>query len=561
MNTLSIHRGYQEIALKLFLLLGVSFYASILCAEPEVFRVTDFGAVGDGVTVNTQAIQAAIDSCARKGGGTVVIPKGTFLSGTIYLKNGVNIHLEQGATLLGSPNVEDYPLNTCNFPSYSDSYVGRALIWGENLSDVGITGHGKIDGQGVKFRDNRPDPDEWANLVAFYRDTTRYRPEPGYINRPYLIRFISCRNVRIEDVTLLNSPMWMQQYLNCDFVRIQNITVYNHGSRNNDMIDIDCSRNVIISGCYGDSADDGITLKSTGPLPTENVTISDCVVSSFCNAIKMGTESSGGFKNITISNCVIRPSAEPNVIYGRAEGLAGLALEIVDGGSLDGVTISNISMKGTTAPIFMRLGNRARPSQPNLPSPAVGAFRNVIVSNIAATAAGNTGCSITGIPDQDMENVTLSNIKIHFVGGGSKEQSEAVVPEHEKKYPESTMFGVLPSYGFYCRHVNGLSFRDVTLSYEQPDQRPAFIGDDVENLKVDNLNAQVETNVLAEMVFRNVRGAMITHCNPTATTFLRLQDHCENITLIGNDFSRVREIFSRGETTPKSAVYVSNNRR
>ena len=547
------------------LLTAFYFLLSVLpvyAAQTGIYNVTDFGAAADGKTLDTKAIQAAVDSCSQSGGGTVFLLAGTYLSGTIYLKDHVRLKLAQGSVLLGSTNVNDYPLNKCDFPSYSDAYVGRALIWGEGLHDIAITGKGIIDGQGASFRDNIPEQAKWKKLVSFYQDTTRYRPKAGYINRPYIIRLINCRDVLVEDVTLRHSAMWMQQYLNCDFVRIRNITVYNHGSKNNDMIDIDCSRDVVISGCYGDSDDDGITLKSTGGVPTENVTISDCIVSSFCNAIKMGTESSGGFKNITITNCVIRPSSEPNKIYGRAEGLAGLALEIVDGGWLDGITISNITIKGTTAPIFMRLGNRARRYKPDLPEPAVGKFRNVIISNITAKDAGATGCSITGLPDYPVENVTLANINISFVGGGTKEQAEVQVPENERNYPESTMFGILPAYGFFCRHVNGLTFRDIKLSTGEPDYRPSFICDDVSNLKLDGFAAQTEHDVAAQVVFRNVRNAMITGCAPTASApFLSLENQCDRISVFANDFRRIPKPILFDKSTPKSALYEKMNRK
>ncbi len=546
-------------SLVLFFLYFVLLFSS-KADSANNFYITDFGAVGDGSTLNTRAIQAAIDSCARSGGGRVWFPAGTFLSGTLYLKDNVTLYLDIGATLLASVNIEDYPLNVCDAPSYSDSYVARALIWGENLANVGIIGRGKIDGQGAKFRDKKPTPEEWKELVSFFKDTTRYRPQARYINRPYIIRLISCRNILVEGITMINSPMWMQQYLNCDLLTIKNITVNNHGAHNNDMMDIDGCRNVIISGCHGDTDDDGITIKSTGPWPTENVVISNCLISSFCNAIKMGTESSGGFRNITISNCVIRPSTAPDKIYGRAEGLAGIALEIVDGGTLDGVAIYNISIVGTTAPIFIRLGDRGRTYKPNMPAPPVGVLRNVVISNIVATGAGDAGCSITGVPGHAVENVTLSNIKIHFVGGGARELSEAIVPENEKKYPESTMFGVLPAYAFFSRHVNGLTFRDVTLSYEQPEQRPVLIVDDVQNLKIDNLSAQTATEAPAQMVVRNVHHALVSHCGPQAPVFLRLENKCRNISVIGNDLSRVDTPFSFDADTPQGVVYAKNNR-
>ncbi len=525
------------------------------------FNVTNYGATGNGNTKDTQAIQAAVETAYKTGGGSVYFPAGTYLSGTIYLKDHVRLNLGMGAVLLGSTSIDDYPLNQCNFPSYSDRYVGRALIWGEGLRDVAISGKGTINGQGVHFKDNIPMQEEWEKLVSFYKDSSRYVPEKRYINRPYIIRLISCQDVLVENVTLLNSPMWMQQYLNCDFVTIQNIKVFNHGSKNNDMIDIDCCRNVVISGCFGDSDDDGLTLKSTGALPTENVTISNCILSSFCNAIKMGTESSGGFKNIAISNCVIRPSIEPNVIYGRKEGLAGIALEIVDGGTLDQITISNITIQGTTAPIFMRLGNRGRTFMPDMVKPKVGTFRNVLVSNIIAFDASNTGCSITGIPGFPIENVTLSNIKINFVGGGTREQSNQNPPEVVEKYPESTMFGVLPAYGFFCRHVKGLTFRDVNLTFVEPDYRPALICDDVRNLNLNGFNSKVLPETSAMMIFKNTKDVMISGCRPQATNvFLHLNDKCEQINILGNDFSRVKRLFRCDVSTSESEVYAINNR-
>jgi polygalacturonase len=533
----------------------------VLARVNGVYNIRDFGAVGDGATMDTQAIQKAIDTCSGAGGGTVLLPAGSYLSGTIYLKNQVTLHIDTGATLLGSTEVADYPLNTCEFPSYSDSYVGRALLWGEGLHQVSISGNGTIDGQGAKFRHNKPEQSDWQRLVSFYQDKTRYVPEARYINRPYLIRLISCSDVIVEGVTLRNAPMWMQHYLNCDFVRIQNIQVYNHGSGNNDMIDIDCSRNVIITGCYGDSDDDAITLKSTAAVPTENVTIANCIVSSFCNAIKMGTESSGGFKNIAISNCVIRPSGEPELIYGRREGLAGIALEIVDGGSLERVTISNIAIRGTTAPIFMRLGNRARPHKPGLTAPPAGTFRDVILSNITATEASGTGCSITGIPGHRIENVTLSNVKINFQGGGSKDQVDVEVPENVTNYPESTMFGTLPAYGLYCRHVDGLTLRDFTLAYGETDNRPALVCDDVRNLNIDSFAADAEPQVLAQLIFKNTVDAMVTNCRPPVLeVFLRVEDNSNGISLMNNDFSRVKTPFVVLPAVPEKAIYAENNR-
>ena len=550
----------KQIILIIFLLLAAAIISPVLSSPVDIFNVVDFGAAGNGKNLDTRAIQAAVDACSKNGGGTVLFPAGAYLSGTIYLKDHVKLNLSTGAVLLGSIHVEDFPLNKCNFPSYSDKYVGRALIWGEGLKDIAITGNGTIDGQGATYRDSRPDKSEWEKLVAVYDDTTRYRPIALYINRPYIIRLISCRDVLVQGITLHNSPMWMQQYLNCDFVSVQNITVCNHGNYNNDMIDIDCCRNVVISNCYGDTGDDGLTLKSTGGVPTENVTVSNCIFSSFCSAIKMGTESSGGFKNITITNCVILPSTAPINYNGRREGKAGIALEIVDGGVLDGVTISNITITGTTAPIFMRLGNRARKYQPNIAKPLVGTFRNVVISNIVASEARETGCSITGIPGHPIENVTLSNIKINFVGGGTKKQAKTDVLEHEEKTPECTMFGILPAYGFFCRHVDGLTFRDIDVSFNEPEYRPALICENVHKLKLFNFNAHVSEDASAQIILRNSHNVFISQCQPPKTdVFLRLEKNSNHIKVIGNDLSRVNRPFVLDESIQMDALDVANN--
>jgi len=442
-------------------------------ASEQLYDVRDYGAKADGKTLSTESIQKAIDECSKAGGGTVYLPPGTFLSGTIYFKTGVTLKLAAGCTLLGSAELKDYPPTVPALRSYTDNYTDKSLIYGENVERIGITGDGVIDGQGASFKG-------------------------PYKVRPYMIRFIECRNVTVKDVTIRNSPMWVQHYLACDDVRIAGITVRSLVNANNDGIDIDSCRRVVISDCNIESGDDAIVLKSTSARICVDVAITNCVLSTRCNAVKMGTESNGGFQNIAITNCVIYNTR-----------LAGVALEIVDGGTMDRVVVSNITMNKVGAPIFVRLGNRARPFKENMETPRMGVMRNITISNIEATGANPTGCAISGLPDAAIENVTLSNVRLSFEGGGTKADAARAIPEKPTDYPEYAMFGKLPAYGFYCRHVRGLRLLNVQLQSAKPDQRHAVVLEDVEDALVDCLDAPSSLDAETMIQLTNVKKVYI----------------------------------------------------
>jgi hypothetical protein len=274
----------------------------------------------------------------------------------------------------------------------------------------------------------------------------------------------------------------------------------------------------------------------------------------------MGTESSGGFNDIAISNCVIQQSSEREAIAGRPEGLAGIALEIVDGGTLERVTIDNIIVEGTTAPIFIRLGNRARPPQPTLPKPPVGELRDVSISNVVATGAGIIGCSITGLPDHPVENVTLSNIAIEFKGGAETWPAILEVPEVAGKYPECVMFGTLPAYGFFCRHADGLTLRDLRLRYTKADTRPAIVCDDVASLTVDGLVAEAADDASAQLVLSRASVAFVKGSIAAPdSTFLRLMKDCEDITLVGNNFGKAATPFVLDDGVSENTITLTGN--
>jgi polygalacturonase len=418
---------------------------------PQVFEVTTFGASGDGKKIETAAIQAAIDACAKAGGGSVLLPRGTYRSGTLRLRSHVTLQLARGARLFGSTELGDYPPISPAMRSYTDNYTDKSLIYAEDAEDLGIEGPGVIDGEGAAFHG-------------------------PYKVRPYLMRFISCRDVSVREVTIQNSPMWVQHYLGCEAVRLTGLRVNSKVNANNDGIDIDSCRRVRISDCDISSGDDAIVLKSTSDRPCQDVAVSNCVLNSNCNAIKLGTESNGGFENISVSNCTVYDTR-----------LAGIALETVDGGVLDGVVVSNIVMRNVTCPIFVRLGDRGRPFREGGARPAVGALRDVLIQGVIARGAGKIGCSITGLPGHRVENVTLRDVRMEFAGGGVRADAEREVLEQAEKYPEHSMFGTLPAYALYCRHVSRLHLHNVSTSFRSPEERPALVFDDVRDLESGSL--------------------------------------------------------------------------
>jgi hypothetical protein len=490
-------------------------------AAEQLYDVRDYGAETDGKTLCTKAIQRAVDECSEAGGGTVYLPGGTFLSGTIYLKSGVTMRLGAGCTLLGSSDLKDYPLTVQAFRSYTDNYTDKSLIYAEKAERIAITGAGTIDGQGASFKG-------------------------PYKVRPYIIRFIQCRNVTVKDVTLKNSPMWVQHYLACDDVRITGVTVRSLVNYNNDGINIDSCRRVVISDCNIESGDDAIVLKSTSARVCADVAVSNCVLSSRCNALKMGTESNGGFENVVIAGCSIYDTR-----------LAGVALEIVDGGTMDRVVISNITMNKIGAPIFLRLGNRARPFKKDMEKPDIGALRNVTISNIEATGANPTGCAISGLPEAAIENVTLSNLRLSFEGGGTKADAARAIPEKPADYPEYSMFGRLSAYGLYCRHVKGLKLVNVHLQLAKPDQRHALVFEDVQDALIDALDAQCSPDAEAVIRLADVREVFVRGCRPKAGTnvFLKLEGaRSEKIVLTGNDLGGAANGVELSPDVPKTAL-------
>lgn len=458
----------------------------------QQYNVRDYGAISDTTRLSTDAINRAIQACHAAGGGRVFVPAGNYKSGTITLMDNVELYLDRGCILYGSTNPKDYPRQKQpEYRSQKDPGGWFALIYAEGATNIGIGGHGTIDGQGSAQR-SRPE------LLGGDRD-----------GRPRNILFISCKKVSVDGVTMMNSGMWNQHYLNCEDVLVNNIHVYNHSNKNNDGIDIDGCRRFVLSNSVIDSDDDGIVLKSTGPAGCEDVSIANCIVSSYTNAIKLGTESTGGFKNIAISNCVVKPtrSTEESKFRLRKLGITGLSLEIVDGGILNGVTVDNIVMEGTQCPIYVRLGNRARKYMKEAPELPLGQMKNIRISDITAYNTGNFSSSITGVPGASIDNIALANITFVNTGGltsGEYLADFSQVKEEEKGYPQPTVWKNLPSYGFFIRHVKHVSLDNIELRSIAPDPRVPIIGVDIDELFVRNLVLD-RGNPHKEIVLHEVR--------------------------------------------------------
>lgn len=429
----------------------------------RTFDITEYGAVNDTTRISTTAIQQAIDDCSKAGGGRVVVPAGDFKTGSIFLKDNVHLYLEEGATLYGSTDIKDYTPVTSSYVSLRTGIPTIQLIYADSVENVSITGYGTIDGRGRAF--------------------PKLSWNDEGITRPHLLRIIRGKDIKVEGITLKSSGCWMQHYLACDRLRIDGITVFNRNNYNNDALDLDGCHDVTVSNMIADSDDDAITLKSTSPRLCEDIVISNCVVSSHCNAIKLGTETNGGFRNIIIRGIAVKPSVDQSSQffgYPGGHGHSAISLEIVDGGTMSNVDISDITVRGTESPIFIRLANRARPYSKDHPLAGIGTISDVTLHDIRIDEAGPSGSSITGLARHPVTDILLHDIIIRHAGG--QPLTPAPTDEKEAEYPESTMWGILPAQGFWLNHARDITFRNVRVIPTTPDARPVFLLNDSENI-------------------------------------------------------------------------------
>ncbi len=449
---------------------------SIMLAVPAFadFNVRDYGAKGDGKTLDSPAIDKAIQACTEQGGGKVVVPAGKYLCGSIHLKSNVELNLKAGCVIVAAPaSMKAYDKSeTFGFPEYQDgghTYFHNSLIWAEGQENVSITGRGMIDGIGL----TKKDTEKGGNVQG------------GSIGTgDKAIALKQCRNILIRDITIFRGGHFAIIVTGCERGTIDNVTI----DTNRDGIDIDCCKYITVTNCKVNTPnDDAIVLKASYALKRavtcEHILVTNCIVTGYklgtfldgtyvpekvnwvCGRIKLGTESNGGYRDITISNCTC--------IYS-----SGLAFEEVDQGLMDNILVTNIALKHVHHyPIYITTGCRNRGPK-DVKEPSRG--QNIMISNVQALDCDSlAGIIVTGMKDAPLRNISLNNIHIEYRGGGTAEQAAREYREQGTNYPEPRWAGPTPSYGLFARHVDGLKLSNVTFELKKEDKRPAILFEDV----------------------------------------------------------------------------------
>ena len=409
--------------------------------------------------LRTAEIQGRIDAAAAAGGGEVSIEAGEYEVGGLYLKSNVTLHLARGARLIASTNHLDY----AGFPKYEHQ---RAVVSGISVTNAAIVGEGEIDGRGWATEQKDAAPNRWKDVI-FYR----------------------AKDVRVEGVTLRNPASWTCYFKQCDGVTVRKVMIRSLVNHNNDGIDIE-AKNVLVEDCDIEAEDDAICFKSDNPdFVVERCLVRRCRISSNCNFIKFGTSSRGIYRNVTVEDCQVACRSTYSGLDWRGKvpgvespvtGISGIALEVVDGGVMENITVRNIEIgAGVQTPIFIRQGARRPPWRGR-----ESLLKDILIENVRMTApaASRIACSITGVPGLRPRNITIRSCSLVFPGGGTNADVERRFGEYEKRYPENRMFGkgvALPAYGFYVRHADGVRFENVDMTFAGgTEMRPALVKED-----------------------------------------------------------------------------------
>ncbi|CDF79842.1 polygalacturonase (GH28) [Formosa agariphila KMM 3901] len=440
------------------------------------YNVLDFGAVGNGITLDTKAVQKAIDLCTKGGGGTVIIPAGkTVLIGTIYLKDFVTLHIENGAILLGSPNYEDYTTDTHKNTYKNEPHMDRCLIFARNAKSFAIEGYGTIDANG---------------------HPKNFTKEKG--GRPMMMRFLNSSDIHLKDVTLINPASWTSAWLYCDEIVVDGIKIISQVNHNGDGLDFDGCTNVRVANSSFNTSDDSICLQTSRPdKPCKDIVITNCVFTSKWAAMRIGLASRGNFESITVNNCTFHDIQD-----------SGLKIQMNEGAEMKNMIFSNIVMKNVPRPIFMTFcQQRAGVDSPEhmLPMKSMHgfSFNNFIIDNRELDK--NSVIFLTGMPNEYITDIQLNNIKMTVSGGGtSTDAKKTDFKEYTLEtlgdwWPEFSKVGTLPASGIFARHIDGLFITNFQLTTINEDFRAPYVFDDVKHLNSKALylnNREVKTTVL-----------------------------------------------------------------
>jgi len=453
----------------LFLLITTSTYA-------KDFDVRNFGAKANGVTLDTKAVQAAIDACTKNGGGKVIIPSGKkVLIGTIYLKDYVTLYIENGATLLGSPNIADYTTDTHKNMYKNEPHMDRCLIFAKAARYFSIEGLGTIDGNGY---------------VKNFTNKT---------GRPMLIRFMSSANIHLKDVTIKNPAAWTSAWLYCDEIVVDGIKIHSRVNNNGDGLDFDGCTNVRVSNSSFDTSDDSICIQaSLQDKPSKNIVITNCTFTSKWAGMRIGLLSRGDIESVTVSNCTFNDIQD-----------SGLKIQLNEGGEMKNMTFSNLVMNNVPRPIFMTFAQqKACVDAPEKMYPMKEMhhfiFNGIIADN--SKLDKDSAIFITGMPNNDITDIQLNNIQMIVAGGGTKldadktDLKEYTLDVLDGWWPEFHLVGTLPAYGIFARHVKGISINNFQINTIKEDKRPPMVFDDVKNGSIKNATANNVTVNVAKYI-------------------------------------------------------------
>lgn len=420
------------------------------------FNVLDFGAKADGLTKDTKAVQNAINAATLNGGGRVIIPSGkTVLIGTIYLKDNISLFVDNGAVLKGSPDIADYTNDTHKNMYKNEPHMDRCLIFAKNVNSFSIEGNGTIDGNG--------------HFKNFSNKT----------GRPMLMRFVNCNNILLRNVKIINPAAWASAWLYCNEIVVDGIRIHSRANNNGDGLDFDGCTNVRVSNSSFDTSDDSICLQTSEPdKPCKDVVITNCIFESKWAGMRIGLLSRGNFESVVVSNCTFKNIDD-----------SGLKIQMNEGGIMKNMVFSNLVMKNVPRPVFMTFcQQKACVDSPDemyqMKSMSNFIFSNIIIDN--SELDKNSAIFITGLPDQNIENIIFKDIQFTVSGGGTKSDSKNHIKEYTLEtlkgwWPEFSLVGTLPASGFYLRHIKDITLENVHLYTVNNDERPPLIFNDVEN--------------------------------------------------------------------------------